>query len=149
MSVSAVSSSLMPAQMPLSGGKLPTQGTQAAVLPPPPRGAGGKEEMESLLSSQVKAGRLTVDQADTLKGFFQNLATERPRPAKAKDGGPERTGEKPGAPPSNPAANLVSKSVSEALATFLKNLQDSRGSDQVYGSASKAASPPLVIDKTV
>ena len=165
MSVSALSSSAssMPALLQLSGGKPPVQDTQGAIAPPPPpRALGGKEKMESLLSSQVQAGNLSRDQADTLKSFFESLATKGPRgstgpngprPAKDNDGGAGDAGEKNVAAPSNPSSNIIGKSVSDALATFLKNLQQTSGSGSGYGASAKAATtattPSLVVDQTV
>ena len=119
--------------------------------------------MESLLSSQVQAGTLSQDQADSLKGFFESLATKGPRrsegpngpqPPRDKDGdhggGAEGAGDKDVSVQSNPAANMISKSVSDALAAFLKNLQDPNGSAKGYGaSASVATTPSLVVDQKV
>ena len=165
MSVSALSSSAssISALLPMSGGKPPVQDTQGAIAPPPPRGPGGKEKMESLLSSQVQSGNLTQDQADTLKGFFESLAIKGPRstegpngprPPRDKDGDrdgiAEGAGDKAVADRSNPASNAASKSVSDALAAFLKNLQDPNGSSSGYGaSAMTATTPSLVLDQKV
>ena len=172
MSVSALSSSTssIPALLQMSGGNAPVQDTQAAP-PPPPRGPGGKEKMESLLSSQVQAGNLSQDQADSLKGFFESLATQGPRGTEGpngprppkdkaadkaadrdgdKDGGAEGAGDKDVSVQSNPAANMISKSVSDALAAFLKNLQDPNGSSAGYGAPAKTAiTPSLVVDQKV
>ncbi len=163
LSVSALSSSAssMPALLQLSGGKPPVQDTQSEM--PPPRGPGGKEKMESLLSSQVQSGNLTQDQADTLKGFFESLAIKGPRstegpngprPPRDKDGDrdgiAEGAGDKDVTAKSNPASNAASKSVSDALAAFLKNLQDPNGSSSGYGAPAKTATTPsLVLDQKV
>jgi hypothetical protein len=123
--------------------------------------------MEALLSSQVQAGNLSQDQADSLKGFFESLATQGPRGTEGpngprppkdkaadkdgdKDRGAEGTGSKDSSVQSNPAANTISKSISDALAAFLKNLQDPNGSAKGYGaSASAATTPSLVVDQKV
>ena len=165
MSVSALSSSAsnIPALLQMPGGKPPVQDTQGAMPPPPPpKGPDGKEKMESLLSSQVQSGNLTQDQADTLKGFFESLATKGlrgssgpngSRAAKDKDDQAEGAGNKNAAAPSSPESNMLSKSVSDALATFLKNLQQSNWSGSGYGASAKAATtattPSLVVDQTV
>jgi len=140
-------------------------------MPPPPKGPGGKEKMEALLSSQVQAGNLSQDQADSLKGFFESLAIQGPRGTEGpngprppkdkaadkdadrdgdKDGGAEGAGDRDVSVQSNPAANTISKSISDALAAFLKNLQDPNGSAKGYGaSASAATTPSLVVDQKV
>ena len=123
--------------------------------------------MESLLSSQVQSGNLTQDQADTLKSFFESLATKGPRgtegpngprPPRDQEGSAEGVGDKDGGPKAGSAqasspANDISKAVADALAAFLKNLQESSSSSSAYGASAKASTTPpapsLVIDKTV
>ena len=119
------------------------------------------------MSGQVGAGTLSQGQADTLKSFFENLASppKDVRSDRGPDGAkgpPPRREDKvdakgstdarlPVDPAGDPAASAVSQAIADALAAFLKNLQASNSATKGYGTFANTmpTTPSVVMDKTI
>jgi hypothetical protein len=104
----------------------------------PPSPTDMSDKISSLIDEQVAAGKLTSEQAEELKGVFEQAMQGGPVGA----GGPPPGGPPPGGPPPSGGEEEVDASsstssdseVAQLLADFLKLVQDSQSRTSNYGS---------------